>query len=121
MIEIISIEKFKSVVFDFTTHDSWFFDKKLPIILNFFADWCGPCHMFAPILNEIAAEYDGQVNVYKINIDHTPEIAALFDIKSVPTTLFLNKHGEPIMTSGVMPKDTVIKVIKDVFKMNNAF
>ena len=117
MIEIISTDKFKLDVFDFTTNENWVFEKDEPMIINFFADWCGPCHMLAPVLSEIADQYDGKITIYKINIDQSPEIAALFDIKSVPTTLFLNKSEEPVMTSGFMTKESVIKAIAEIFRI----
>ena len=97
--------------------DGVIFEKDKPMIINFFADWCGPCQMFTPTLSEINDEYAGKITIYKINIDQSPEIAALFGIKSVPTTLFLKKNEEPIMTSGVMAKESLLRAITEVFRI----
>ncbi|MBC7467378.1 MAG: thioredoxin fold domain-containing protein [Bdellovibrio sp.] len=115
MIEIISKEKFKSEIFDFSVNKEWTFDKKTPVILNFFATWCGPCHRFAPTLEEIAAQYDQSVKVYKIDIDQDPEIAHLFGVQSVPTTLFLKPNEEPVMTNGALLKEGVERAITELF------
>jgi thioredoxin len=118
MIEIISKDKFKSEIFDFTVNKEWIFDKKTPVILNFFATWCGPCHRFAPTLEEISNEYSQSVKVYKIDIDQDPELAHLFEIQSVPTTLFLAPNSDPVMTNGGLLKESVQRAISEIFGIN---
>lgn len=115
MIEVIDIEKFKSEVFDFTSGQDFVFDKELPVILNFFGTWCGPCHMFAPTLEDIATQFAGKLKVYKVDIDKTPELPHMFGIKSVPTTVFFAPNSEPILTNGLYPKETVEKMVFDFF------
>ncbi len=115
MIEVITIEKFKSDIFDFTQNTEWKFDQATPIVLNFTASWCGPCQMFAPTLEKIASEKSSELKVYKIDIDKTPELAALFEVKSVPTTLFISAGQDPVMTNGLMTEENLQKAIQEIF------
>ena len=115
MIEVLSIEKFKAEIFDFTQNTDWQFNQTLPVVLNFTASWCGPCQMFAPTLEKIAIDKLSLLKVYKIDIDKTPELAALFEIKSVPTTLFLSAGQEPVMTNGIMSEENMQKAIQEIF------
>lgn len=116
-LEIISTETFKSEIFDFTTGDDFKFDREKPIILNFFATWCGPCHSFAPALEEIAQEHSAALKVMKIDIDQDPEIPALFGIMSVPTTVFFIPNEEPALVTGNIGKDGLKRAIADLFKI----
>ncbi len=115
MIEILDKEKFKAQVFDFTANAEWKFEKSQPIILNFFATWCGPCHQFAPTLEEVANQHGDRLRVFKIDIDKDPEISHLFGIKSVPTTLFLTNNEEPVMTSGALTKEGMDRAVHEIF------
>lgn len=114
MVEVISVEKFKEDVFDFTTSTDWSYDKEQPLILNFFATWCGPCHMFAPTLEDIAEQYEGKLKVYKIDIDAQPAVAALFGVRSVPTTLFISRGEEPALASGTISRENMDRAIKEL-------
>lgn len=118
MIKILDKETFKAEVFDYTCNKSWIFEKNTPIILNFFATWCGPCHRFAPVLEEISDQYTGRVQVFKVDIDQDPELAALFEVQSVPTTLFLKPKEDPVMTNGGLMKSSVERAIAEVFGIN---
>ena len=84
------------------------------IIVDFSAEWCGPCKMLAPILDEIAEEYAGRVDVYKVNVDEEEELAALFRIRSVPTLLFVPLTDAPQMAQGALPKKTLVEAIQNV-------
>jgi thioredoxin len=75
-----------------------------PALIDFYADWCGPCKVVAPILEELAGEYEGEVYVYKINTEQEPELAALFGIRSIPSLLFVPMEGKPQMAVGALPK-----------------
>ena len=114
-LEVINTEKFKSEIFDFTIEKDFHFTKNLPIILNFYATWCGPCHAFAPALDEIANEYEGQIQVYKIDIDQDPLIPALFEVRSVPTTVFIIPHQEPALAAGNIGKSGLDRAVSELF------
>ncbi len=86
----------------------------MPAIVDFYADWCMPCKMVAPILEELANEYSGKIVVYKVNTEVEQELAAVFGIQSIPTLLFIPKDGQPQAAKGALPKNTFEKVIKDI-------
>ena len=85
-----------------------------PCIIDFYASWCGPCKTIAPILEDLAKEYDGQIYIYKINTEEEQELASAFGIKSIPTLLFCPMNGAPQMAQGAMPKDAFKQAINDV-------
>jgi len=85
-----------------------------PAIIDFYADWCGPCKATAPILEELAGEYSGKIYIYKINVDSEQELAALFGIRSIPSLLFIPMKGKPQMSQGAMPKAELKKAIDEV-------
>jgi thioredoxin 1 len=115
-LEIIDTEKFKAEIFDFTDGREFEkFDRDKPIILNFFAGWCGPCQSFAPALEEIAEDHPTELTVYKIDIDADPEIPALFGIMSVPTTVFFAPNEEPALATGNIGYDGLKRAIADLF------
>ncbi len=105
---------FTEKVFNFETNQDWKFEGKLPCIIDFYADWCGPCKMVAPILEELSAEYAGKVNIYKIDTEAEQELAGVFGIRSIPSMLFCPVDGQPQMAVGALPKDSLIKAIDDV-------
>ncbi len=85
-----------------------------PAIIDFYADWCTPCKMIAPILDELAVEYKDELYIYKINTEQEPELAAAFGIRSIPALLFVPLKGTPQMASGAMPKDAFKEIIATV-------
>ena len=120
MIEHLTLDTFKSKVFNFTDNKEWKFEGEKPCIIDFYADWCGPCKMVAPILEELAKEYDGKLNVYKVDTEDQRELAGLFGIQSIPSILFIPKEGQPQMAMGALPKDTFVKAFKDVLLVEKA-
>ncbi len=85
-----------------------------PCIVDFYASWCGPCKMIAPILEELAKEYDGQIYIYKINTEEERQLASDFGIQSIPTLLFCPIGGNPQMAQGALPKESFIKAIDEI-------
>lgn len=92
----------------------WKFLGSRPAIIDFYATWCGPCKMLAPVLDEIAAEYDGKVDIYKVNVEEENELASLFGIRSVPSLLFIPMNGQPQMAQGALPKNALKEAIDSV-------
>ena len=104
-------EDFLEKVFDYTKESEWKFAGSLPAIIDFYADWCGPCKAVAPILEELSSEYQGKINIYKINTDVEQELAGVFSIQSIPTFLFIPQSGSPMLQRGALPKQTFKEVI----------
>jgi len=114
MTEHLTKETFKSKVFDYEKNKEWKFEGEKPCIVDFYADWCGPCKMVAPVLEELSEDFSGKLNVYKINTEEEQELASVFGIRSIPSFLFVPVSGQPQMAMGALPKDTFIKAFKDV-------
>ena len=89
-----------------------------PAIVDFYASWCGPCKTIAPILDDLAEEYDGQIYIYKIDTEEEEELAAAFGIRSIPTLLFIPMEGQPQMAQGALPKATFKQAIDEVLLKN---
>lgn len=94
--------------------EEWKYEGDKPAIVDFYADWCGPCKMVAPILDELAKEYDGQIVIYKIDTEKEKELAGAFGIRSIPSLLFIPMKGEPQMVQGAMPKASFKKAIDEI-------
>lgn len=114
MIELLTMQTFKEKVFNYEENKDWKFEGDKPCMIDFYADWCAPCRMVAPVLEELDAEYDGKINIYKIDTEAEKELAAIFGIRSIPSLLFVPLDGQPQMAMGALPKDTFKKAIKDV-------
>lgn len=114
MVEHLTKETFLSKVFNYETNKDWKFEGEQPCVIDFYADWCGPCKMVAPILEELAKDFDGKLNVYKVNTEEEQELASVFGIRSIPSFLFVPATGQPQMAMGALPKDTFVKAFKDV-------
>lgn len=115
--EHLTKETFKQKVFDFEKSQEWNFAGTKPAIIDFYADWCGPCKMVAPILEELSKEYDGKLDIYKIDTDKEQELAGMFGIRSIPSLLFIPTDGQPQMAQGALPKATFKQVINEVLKV----
>jgi thioredoxin len=114
MVKNLNKEEFKTKVFDFENKKDWKYEGKVPAIIDFYADWCGPCKMIAPVLDELAKDYEGKINIYKVNTEEEKELAGAFGIMSIPSLLFVPLEGKPQMLQGALPKDGFVKVIKDI-------
>lgn len=109
----LTTEDFKQKVFDYTQEQEWKYRGTLPAIIDFYADWCGPCKMVAPVLEQLAAEYAGKLLIYKVDTEKEAELSAVFGIQSIPTFLFIPVEGKPMMQPGALPKNTFKKVIDE--------
>jgi thioredoxin len=112
--ESLTLESFKEKIFDFEANTDWAFKGSRPAIIDFYADWCGPCKRLNPILEELQNDYAEKVDVFKIDVDTQQDIASAFGIMSVPTILFIPLKGEPQMAQGALPKDVLEQAINDV-------
>ena len=110
----LTYKEFLSKVWDFEKDPTTFkYKGKQPAIVDFYADWCGPCRRVAPIMEKLAEEYDGQLLVYKVNTDQERELSTAFQIKSIPAVLFIPKEGQPMMQVGAMPEEGYRKVVEE--------
>jgi len=106
---------FLDKIYDFEKNPKqWTYKGDKPCVIDFYADWCRPCKMVAPIMAELSEKYKGQITVYKVNTDKEPELAQFFGIRSIPTVFFCPTKGEPQMTQGALPKETFEKAITEV-------
>jgi thioredoxin len=107
-------ETFKQKVFNYEANKQWKFEGNLPVIIDFYADWCGPCKILSPRLEEIAKEYAGKIVVYKVNTDQEQILSRSMGIQSLPTLIFIPVKGQPQATMGAVPKETLVKAINEV-------
>lgn len=114
----LTTQDFKEKVFNYETNKEWKYEGALPAIVDFYADWCGPCKMVAPVLEELAEEFKGKLVVYKVDTENEQELAAVFGIQSIPTLLFIPREGQPQAAMGALPKNTFVKVINDILIKN---
>ena len=106
---------FLTKVMDYEANpQEWKYLGDKPAIIDFYASWCGPCKMVAPILEELAEEYDGQIYIYKVNTEKEQELAAMFGIRSIPSILFIPMGEQPRMAMGAMPKSSFKEAIDKV-------
>jgi thioredoxin 1 len=117
MTENLTKETFLSKVFNYEVNKEWKYEGDIPAIIDFWADWCGPCKMVAPVLEEISNEYDGKLHVYKVNTDEEQELSAAFGIQSIPSLLFIPVDDKPQMAAGALPKETLLQAMKDVLNV----
>ena len=114
MTELLTKETFLAKVFDFENNKEWKFNGELPCVIDFYADWCGPCKMVAPVLEELSEEYAGKINIYKVDTEAQQELAAAFGIRSIPSILFCPKDDKPQMAQGALPKESLIEAFDNI-------
>ena len=114
MTEQMTKETFLEKVFNFSENKEWKYEGDVPCIIDFYADWCGPCKAIAPVLEVLSQEYAGKINIYKVDTEVEQELSAAFAIRSIPSMLFCPKEGEPQMAQGALPKQELERIIKDV-------
>ncbi|MEN8251108.1 MAG: thioredoxin [Bacteroidota bacterium] len=120
--QVITLNKreFKQKIFDYSFSKEWDYKGDMPAVIDFYADWCAPCKMIAPILNRLAEEYDGQVKFYKLNTEKDPAVAKIFGISSIPTLLFIATTGKPIMLKGAQSQLSLKKNIKKIISKSES-
>ena len=109
----LTASDFKEKIFDYEKEQEWSYKGALPAIIDFYADWCGPCKMVAPVLEELAKEYEGRLVIYKVDTEAEMELSAIFGIQSIPTFLFIPMEGLPMMQPGAFPKKVFMQVIEE--------
>ncbi|MCE1200280.1 MAG: thioredoxin [Marinilabiliales bacterium] len=107
-------DTFKKLVFNYEANKAFKFEGKVPVIIDFYATWCGPCRMVSPLLEEMAVKYDGKLIVYKVDTDKENLLASKLGIQSLPTLLFIPVKGDPRSTVGALPKEMIEKAIHEV-------
>jgi thioredoxin 1 len=112
--EHLTKQTFLEKVFNYEQNQEWKFEGKLPCLIDFYADWCGPCKMLSPVLEELSKEYEGKINIYKVNTEVEQELAAAFGIRSIPSLLFCPTEGKPQMAMGALPKPQLVEAIDKV-------
>ena len=119
MVKYLNMDSFKDRVHNFEENNNeWKFKGDKPCIIDFYADWCQPCKMLAPILDEIAKTYEGKVDIYKVDTEKEQELSAAFGIRSIPSLLFVPMNDKPQMAAGMLDKKALENVIKDVLKIS---
>jgi thioredoxin len=109
----LTTAEFKEKVFNYETDREWSYKGSVPAIIDFYADWCGPCKMVAPVLEELAKEYEGKLVIYKVDTEAEMELSAVFGIQSIPTFLFIPMEGLPMLQPGAFPKKVFKQVIDE--------
>lgn len=108
----LTAEGFKKDIFDYTKSQDWAYQDNVPAIIDFYADWCGPCKAVAPVLEELAKEYEGKLKIYKVDTEVEEELSAIFGIRSIPSLLFIPVNKQPMMQAGALPKHVLKEVIE---------
>ena len=110
----INNAEFKQLVFNYDVNKQWKYEGTTPAIVDFYADWCGPCRTIAPILDVLAKEYEGKVIIYKVNTDQEKQLSQALGISSLPTLVFIPVGGAPQAILGAQPKEELVKAINSI-------
>jgi len=117
MTTLLTKQDFLDKVFNFEESKEWELKGDLPVIIDFYADWCGPCKMIAPVLEELSNEYQGKVHIYKVDTEAEQELASVFGIRSIPSILFCPKGEQPQMANGALPKQEFERLFTEILKV----
>lgn len=105
---------FKKLVYNYDVNREWKFEGDKPVIIDFYADWCAPCRQLSPLVEEIAREYNGKIVVYKVDTEKEKSLAGKMGITALPSLLFIPVKGQPRMSVGYLPKESLIKAVNEV-------
>ena len=109
----LTLDQFKSDIFDYTESQEWNYKDNIPAIIDFYADWCAPCKAVAPVLEELSETYQGKVKIYKVDTEKEQELSAMFGIRSIPSLLFIPlENKQPMMQAGAIPKEAFVEIIE---------
>ncbi|NOZ07320.1 MAG: thioredoxin [FCB group bacterium] len=117
MTEKITKQDFLEKVFNYEKNKDWHYEGDVPCIIDFWAEWCAPCRMVGPVLEELSEEYKGKLRIYKVNTEEEQELAGAFGIRSIPSLLFVPVDGKPQMATGALPKESFQQAINDIFNL----
>ncbi len=120
MAEHLTKQSFIEKVFDYEKEKEWKFKGSIPAVVDFYADWCGPCKMVGPVIEELSKEYKGKIDFYKVDTEDQQELASVFGIRSIPSLLFIPVDGQPQMAAGALPKNSFESAFKDIFGVEKA-
>lgn len=113
-VQHITYQDFLDKIWDFEKSPEEFVYKgKTAAIVDFYADWCGPCRKIGPVMEKLAQDYDGRLTVYKVNVDKEKELAAAFQARSIPMVIFIPLEGQPMMQVGALPETEYRKVVEE--------
>jgi thioredoxin len=119
VVQQLTSGEFRQVIYNYDTNPEWKFEGTMPVIIDFYADWCPPCRQLSPLVEEIAKEYNGKIVVYKVDTDKEKELAQKLGITSLPTLLYIPAKGKPQVTLGYIPKESIVKTINEVLSITN--
>lgn len=108
----LTTDIFKKEIFDYTTEKEWKYKGDKPAIIDFYADWCGPCKAVAPVLEELSDEYKDKIVIYKVDTEVEQELSGVFQIRSIPSMLFIPMDKQPMMQAGALPKTALKEIIE---------
>lgn len=114
MTALLTKEQFLEKVFNFEKHKDWKYEGSLPCIIDFYADWCGPCQSLSPLLEELSEIYKGKLLIYKIDTEVEQELSGAFGIRSIPSMLFCPTEDPPQMAQGALPKQELERMIQEI-------
>jgi len=112
--EHLTKQDFLTKVFNYEKNSDWKYEGNVPAVIDFYADWCQPCKMVAPILEELSNLYGDQLHIYKVNTEKEQELASVFGIRSIPSILFIPTNEQPQMAVGALPRESLVKAIDEV-------
>lgn len=109
----LTTQEFKDKVYNYAQEQEWKYKGNLPAIVDFYANWCGPCKLIEPVLEELSTIYEGKLIIYKVDTEAEQELSSVFGIQSIPTLLFIPVNGDPMMQKGALPKNAFKQVIEE--------
>ncbi len=113
-VEYLTYETFIQKVWDFESNpDEWVYKGDVPSVIDFYADWCAPCRRIAPIMDKLAKDYEGQLKVYKIDVDVERKLAGVFQVRSIPAVMFTPLNGQPMMQAGALTEEMYVRIVEE--------